>query len=631
MEEKRSFLIFSLFLFCNVLYANIAVTPTFVPRSQGRDKMRTMVGTLAWGHTDLCNMDCWYGDFSIGVGYAQSFRNDKISRCLFGCDIDCGECKDTILVQGSDVENRNCKAWLADYFYLNCDYDGSFQFRPKIQNVFIDLDFYWGMDALARGLYLRAYGPIVWTKWQTNFCVNDPVSTSTSSCAEGYFTPFGSETLLTSLADYFCGSAPQTTENVIFCPLRFAKMPGCDETKTSFAELRIELGWNAVQTDHSHFGFNAQIAVPTGNRRDAEFVFSPVVGNGRHWEAGGGISAHYNFTMSEDNEKHSGIYTDLSITHVFLANEDRTFDICGKPNSRYMLAERLGRPIVNNLTASSSPDTSLPLGVSVRCPQAQFKNEFKPVANLTTTLIRIDNAVQIDWVTLINVSRRGFSFDIGYNLWVRTCEGISGRRGCKECDFNPTLFDTSQQQDWALKGDAHVFGYASDTSGGLTINQPVALSATESIASIHSGTNALVPNAIAQQADLRNLGVDNARFAYAGSNNQRLLAGTDFPNDEASHIKTSLDPIFLSFDNIELQPTRGLSHKVFTHLGYTWDRPRIVPFLGFGAFAEIGSNTERVVPPQIEEGTFVDACAAECFDCSLTQWAVWIKGGFSFG
>jgi len=232
------------------------------------------------------------------------------------------------------VASRDAKAWLADYFYLACDYNGSFSINPLIQNVVVDLDVYFGMDEWVEGMYFRAYGPLTWTKWDTRFCVSDPATVTTTSCSSGYMTPSGSETLLSSLADYFGGCSPDGVDSVVFKGLKYAKMPICDRTKFGFAELRAELGWNFFQDDDYHIGAGLHVAAPTGNRRRAQFVMQPVVGNGNHWELGATAHAHYIFWRGDDEERHFGLYLDAVLTHLFNAKEQRTFDIAGPAQSR---------------------------------------------------------------------------------------------------------------------------------------------------------------------------------------------------------------------------------------------------------------------------------------------------------
>jgi hypothetical protein len=104
------------------------------------------------------------------------------------------------------------------------------------------------------------------------FFAPDPATIVTTSCSTGYFTPSGDEILLASLSNYFAGEAPTSINNITFQGLKWAKMPNCDETKVSFADLRAELGWNFFQDDDYHVGVGFHVAAPTGNQRKAEFV-----------------------------------------------------------------------------------------------------------------------------------------------------------------------------------------------------------------------------------------------------------------------------------------------------------------------------------------------------------------------
>ena len=143
--------------------AHSPVTPTLALRSQGfhADRQRNVGMT---NHINLYDTESSetskkdnsyrYGTLDIGVGYERSFRSEKLARCLFGDDLICNsDCKNTIKVQGSGVASRDAKAWLADYLYLSCDYDGSFSIKPRIQNVTIDLDLYLGfLPSISRAL-----------------------------------------------------------------------------------------------------------------------------------------------------------------------------------------------------------------------------------------------------------------------------------------------------------------------------------------------------------------------------------------------------------------------------------------------------------------------------------------------
>lgn len=604
-------------------------TPTIAPRSQGFHAPRQRdAGEV--GHTHLYDMESWYGTLDIGIGYMRSFRDNRIACCLFNSDLICDDCcENTIKVQGSKVANRDAKAWLADYLYLNCNYDGSFCIKPLIQNVVVDLDFYIGLDEWVNGMYFRLYGPINWTKWETRFCVTDPETVLTVSCSAGYFTPSGTEKFLSSLADYFGGKAPTSVDNITFQGLKWAKMScNCDETRTGFADLRAELGWNFLQDEDYHLGIGIHAAAPTGNKRHADFVLDPVVGNGNHWELGGTIHGHYVFWRSEDEEKHFGFYVDAIVTHLFKAKEQRTFDLVGKDNSRYMLASKFTKTVTNSLAGRSTAGTST---VGSTAATSQFGLQYAPVANLTTTDIKVSVGAQADVAAWFNFTSRGFSWDIGYDFWGRSCEKFDCPDECDPC--NPdSIFITANANTWALKGDARMFGFAGAADGAAIVaDQAVALSATQNNATIHAGTNVTAVNAALTNVQLQNGGVDNPLFAIAGAG-VRLIhtpLAQGGANANSNQILTSIQPVFIKSTDVELQGTKGISNTVWTHLSYTWDRDNWMPYLGIGGAAEFGSGSCDDCDDCDNTCTGNSSCDS-CFKCSLSQWSVWLKGGISF-
>ena len=628
------------------LCADSLVSPTYLIRSQGSDASRKMVGLADKVHL---YDEGRYVNLAGTLEYTRSFDQDEIAQCLFGDDlVNCNQ----ILVQGSAItgDDRNAKAWLADYFYLPPDYDSYFCIEPTIQNVMFDLDLFVGLDDIAQGLYLRAHGPITYTRWHLNFSEPCDVVT-TGSYNFGYFDHdimFNNQ-LLGTFGDYAQGKTPLNTAGfdgatidqpeigVAFLPLQYAQIDTCEHSRSGFADLRLELGCDFCQDDDYHFGFNAQVAAPTGNRTRARFAFDPTIGNRNHWEAGAGLSAHYTFWRAQGEDKHAGFYLDLNVTHLNNAKEQRTFDLCGRPNSRYMLAMAMDRPVLY-LTADDVSAAN-PATADVTTPNSQFASVFSPVANLTTLNLDVRNSVQADLAAMFNYSGENFAFDIGYNFWVRTCDKFSQSNSIAQCC--PSLCG-GDRNVWALKGDAHVFGFVTGTPGDLAADEPVALSATQCGATIHNGTNVGVTDddtCIGVNV-LQNCGVDNANFAYGSDNNEntRLVHTPGLTATEGNQIKTSLEPKFINCCDINLQRTRGLSHKVFLHLSYTWDKNDYTPYLGFGGFAEFGKTSkcpcDVTTTPDCTEAcddTCCDTqCCTSCVDCSLSQWGVWLKGGVNF-
>ena len=614
------------------IIADTEVTPTFVVRSQGIDGARKMAGL-----SDKVHLydEGRYVNLAVTLEYAQSFRSTDIGRCLFGNDINCEQ----IIVQGSAVADRCDNAWLADNFYLAPDYNSTFKIRPRIQNIVADLDLFVGLDDMVEGMYMRIHGPLNYSRWDLRFEEACDIET-TGSYNFGYFDSdimFNNQ-LLGSFGEYARGDSPLNTNatgvnslniGVQFDGLDYAQIDGCSHSRTGFADLRFEVGGNLVKCDDAYLALNVQVAAPTGSRTKAQRAFDPVVGNRNHWEVGAGLYGRYDFYHSEDGDKNASLLFDLSLTHMNKANEERTFDLCGKQNSRYMLAMKMGRP-VNYLRAGVAA-ANLPV------PIAQFQSRFTPVANLTTLKIPVSIALQADFVAMLNCQYKKYSFDVGYNLYARTCENFGRPQELSQCC--PSLCDGSRDM-WALKGDAHVFGFA-DGNTPFTSDVPVPLSGTQCGATIHKGTNAGFTGDTCSVGDseLRNCGVDNPVSASAsdGSEHVNLVHTPGLNDTPGDRIQTSLEPLFINCCDINLQRTRGISHKIFGNLSYTWEKNSYTPYIGVGGFAEFGRVADcDVCTPEVscdqqcDNSSCDQFCCTKCLDCTMSQWGVWLKGGVSF-
>src|SRR5579885_1280635 len=605
---------------CPVDNANpCGAAPYFSIRSQGENAAREMVG---WQELiNLCGMDDFYGAISIVGEYSESFRSTDIARVLFGSDFSTNaSCCPSITILGSQVFNfigqttttsRPANAWLADYFGLSEFWQSSACFCPKIRNFVADVELYLGASQWTDGLYARVHLPITWTKWNLNVretIINPAINVAplgfVRSPNEGYaFGYFDNDivervNLLNSALDFFNGSqAPTIIGNntgtiVTFDKLNCSKWNNCCDSgslsKTRLADLELVLGWNFVCAQNYYFGLNIRTAAPTGNHPCGEFLFEPIVGNGGSWQLGGGIDTHAVLWRGEHDNTLS-FYLDANLTHLFKACQKRCFDLCGKPNSRYMLAQRLTTNTVGLAGDTIFGDTTC---TDSNCTpsDAQFDNEFSPVANLTMTKVKVSAAVQGDIALQFTYNNgNGFSYDLGYNFFGRSCEKIC-RVG------NTPLTDGNT---WALKGGTldSVYG----TPFGH-LSAPIPLAVTESCATIH-------------QTPQFNI-VDNAEFAI------QQIEGTNLRVTSRStgrQVSTSIQPVFLTEADVDLQGTRIISNKIFTHFNYSWiNRETWVPFLGFGASIEVAHHKQDPVS---------ENCCPSCRSTHASQGAIWIKGG----
>lgn len=598
---------------------NNVVTPKFVTRSQGLNQPRRIVGFSDEFYRPF--QTDFYDNLYFAAEYSRSFRSDDIASCLFGDAL--SDCK--LKIQGSRVDNRDSNALLADYFYLPTDFESEVTIDPVIQNFLVDMCYHLGLDNWLKGLYFYIQAPITWTKWDLNFC-EQHITEGTNGYDAGYFTPaaLNRTHLLNSFSAYALGDAPAnniftqditatttTSETIttIFNPLKCAKMGNCgNKTKTTLSEVRAALGWNALLGNHYHAGLNVQVSIPTGNKVKPAFLFAPQNGNDGHWELGIGGNAQLKLYLSEDENRSLDFYMGADITHMFKNHQSRTFDLQDKPLSRYMLAAKMTAPVNKGLD-----------NVFNVAPILQFDHEFTPVANLTTIDVDVSIGVQVDLVLMFNYTWNQWSFDLGYNLWARSCESIHPRKGC------PTALDRNA---WVLKGDAQVYGFAR-TTDILLEGAAVELSASESDATIYAGINYLASGASTPglvTAGRLNPHIDHANQAFAG-NNQVLdaVVGTN------GQINTSIDPIIITNMDLNLVRTQGFSNKIFTYLSYEgaerkkWGET-FAPIFGVGFEVEFAKNDTC----QDANDSCPTYCNGPCVRCAASQWGIWIKGGLAF-
>jgi hypothetical protein len=617
MQFKKGASLVSLMVLIHAhLAATNTVTPYFSIRSQSANAARRISG-LTNQLYQPSNDQVVYGTLSLTPEYTRSYNNDRITECLFGSSVLCSPCKSSIRISGSRSPDRGPQDWLADYFYLPTDFVSNVHFEPIIDNFIIDFEYYIQLDAWIKGLYFQLSAPLVHSRWSLR--MHETIKKCGTDLDDyGYFTPQQLTTFLEDFTQYANGASidpiiqnlssdPNVSDpfTVVAQPLMRAQM-SCERLiRTRLADLRMFFGWNHIWCPNKgHIGLDIQVAAPSGNTPAAHYLFEPIVGNGGHWELGGGIHGNVRFAEKPERNRFFNFYAEANITHLFKTKQHRTFDLCGKPMSRYMLAERMQSTIQDGLVGVD--------GATDIIPNAQFASEFAPVANISTVRVAVSAAAQIDALALFNYTCGGFTWDLGYNLWFISCEQI----GCPE---NLNLCD-----NWALKGDAAVFGYESNQLGSqdLLINSPVALSASQSGATINFGLNFPATGAVTPveiEEGRRNPNIDNPLPASA----QTELTAQPGTDPSVDRINTSINPVFITLKSLSTQSGRnkGFSSKLFTHLGYAWCAGNgWVPYVGIGAEAEWGHQSNPIF------GNKSDSCIGT----AISQWGIWIKGGVTF-
>ncbi len=555
----------------------------YCQRSQSVNAARELVGWY-WG-INRYDVGYYYGSFSAAVEFTRTFQARHIARYFFGTDI--------LTFTGSRVPNRSPEDILADYFGLPTDFSSTVLFAPVAENALCDFDWYCGLDAWCDGLYFRIHAPLVYTKWGMRL----------EECAEysgvnNYPAGYMASELITR--SQMAASVMQAFTGTVsfgdYHALRYGKIDG-NQHKVGLSEIQAALGWNMVNNDGYHFGINARTSFPTGNRPEGIYLFEPIIGNGHHWELGIGFTGHAVSFYCED-EWMIGIYGDANITHLFNAEQRRSFDFLKHGSgSRYILMQEMG---------------SAQEGFTVDDIQAQYQYQgaILPGINRTTLDCKVSTAIQLDLAVMLVWEHNNINFDIGYNLWGRTAEKLASR-------------DCFPDNRYAFKGDAQVYGFVVDT------NEPVRLNATQSTplaggvmgrVRIESGQG-LMDNTNAAQT-FTNENADNAALAmFDGMDlNQSFepdgIINTGLEPGDIAPVNGSNPPVLLmnsDIDDYSALSGSAMTNKFFMHIGYTFaDRYCVDPYIGLGGEIELDGAATRIAKN------------------SFSQWGIWLKGGFAY-
>ena len=591
-------------------------------RSQTVDAARELAG---WSQQlFLCCSDQLNGTVAITPQYTRSFHSYQLASCLFGSDCFTNTClKKTITVSGSQVPGRLATDWLADYAGLPTDFQSTITFNPVVDSFLFDINAYLGRDCWYPGLFFKIQAPIVNLRTSLKFS-EKVTSPGVNNYAAGYFgpNPVVRSNLLTTFTDFIGDS--QTPEidplnGVNFLPLCAGKLGvPCIERleETRLSDIEVVLGWNFLLEPDYCLGAGMVVRGPTGTHVRGTFLFEPQIGNGHHWELGAFIPAQWTCWNNESTDRSLTFTFEAYLTHLFSAHQCRTFDLKNNGcSSKYMLAELLATPVGPFLFGNGSNNPGGPTAGTFQ-PEVQFQNIYSPVANLTHIPVIVSNAIQADIALMLSYQHCSLCYDFGYDFWAKS------RNKIRVC--NTTALSSQQ---WALKGDAFTYGFgASNAIIGTQAN--IALSATESLATIHAGTNTPAGTQFTS-AQQQNPGIDNPQF---GVTSRVIADATDYINYvpgatalAANQQRTSLAPILLTAADIDVDKERvsAYSNKFFTHISYTWpDEYFWNAYIGLGGFIEQAHTKAKKIKNCPSAGK-------PC-NCAVSQWAIWIKGGLSF-
>lgn len=457
----------------------------FSPRPQGCNAARQLVGEHPYQHR--YDAQHCYGTFSTTLEYAHTYKSHRIAEHFWGVD--------TVRFSGSQVTTRSDDDILADYFGLSPAFDSTLTFRPKSSTFLLDFNLYAGLDGLCPGLYFQVIAPAAWV--EQKICLDEDITN------DGSDNPFPALYMDTGTVNAPITSAKRPFDgDVVYGQIKqgmkFGKIACREEGK--LADILMVLGWDFLRRERGHVGANLRLVAPTGTKITSEYMFQPVIGNGHHWEFGVGLDGAITL-WEKDDEQTVDLTAQAFFTHVFQSRQCRSFDFCKNGfGSRFILLKEFD-------DAGTYNGTCL------------------PAINKTTLACKVSADIQVDGIIMASYHNRNWTFDFGYNGWVRSREKIC-------------ITGEIEKNRYGMKGIQNV---ATDPVPGPD-------NKTQSTATLHG--NPLSP-----------------------------AVQTSVADPSTVFIKTSdLDPSSAAME-------RCISNKIFTHLSYAWDYDndaRVIPFLGLG-------------------------------------------------
>ncbi len=572
---------------------------TFIPRSQGENTAREMVG---WQRQLYKYYDENYAVTTLTAEYTRSFDTECIAQKIFGTSC--------LPFQGSQATDRDSHAIVADYFGLPTDFKGTLAITPLIQNIIIDLNMYFGLDAWTPGLYLRVHAPVTHTRWTLGLddcvacddhfrgCTDFPecymysgVDFKPTECPVVQPNPARQATTCPVNATLnpprFLTNQNCTTQSIrealsgkfTFGDMteqwEFGKFSFCPRSKTGIPDIDVILGWNLIHNDYSHAGFFGVTVIPTGNRPKGHYIFEPILGDGRHWKLGGGFSGHISWCDDlSQQDFNAGMYIDARLVKAFTTDQIRSFDFINNGLlSRYTLLKEYHT-------------------------DGSYNGNMINAINFATRNCEVSLGLVSDISIKFFIGGNGWDFDLGYNFFFREAETVCIKTECP-CPLDQKLL--------AIKG---LEGVCCTIYSVNTDNE------AEPPSTGRAPLNADQPNATMFNPEFKESAsveppVTNVCLSWNSKPITQTTPVDQLERDGFILAETTVGPPpYITCDDLDpcsAAQGRMITHKVFGHINYTFDSCH-TPFVGIGA-----------------EGEF-DGCDHN----ALQHWGVWLKAGVAF-
>jgi hypothetical protein len=341
---------------------------------------------------------------------------------------------DVFHISSTDADLDALDPWSADN--ANLTLRDEVRIKPESKSVGARIDYHQKLDCLLKGLFFKVNVPVVNNKTSVHAKTKKDITQGTQKLATGALT--GMDQLANepgtakSMLDYLAGNVSSTDSVNGQDALKYAKIVSGHHSKTGVADVDLTIGYNFLREDNYRVGLNFGVTFPTGNKPNAEFLFGPRVGT-NHWGVGAGFDTAFRMWHS-----------DCCSLELLLVG-----------NFRYLFKDKEMRTAGYKWTQYKLGDKST----------AVAGDAFFPLANVLTRHFDVTPGSQFDMIANLAFTWKGFTFDLGYNLYVRSAEHVRVR----DWDTDEEIYgvasrDSNGSEDFD-SGEGSVRSFAADEFG----------------------------------------------------------------------------------------------------------------------------------------------------------------------
>lgn len=336
--------------------------------------------------------------------------------------------------------------------------------------------------------------------------------------------------------------------------------------KWQLADILLWFGYDACRDERKHLGVYLKMVIPTGtviNQEWLTYALNPVVGNGHHFEFGGGLSAHYDYCQRENLVLRGKV--DGYLTHVFNTTQTRWFDKVNLPMSRYAIVKQL------QFTGNAENN---PLNDNY------FLQKLTYLGNNNIGEFTISNDIRAEAIAELNLQYNLFSASLGYAFSGLTADKINP---CENRLVNTTNQEQPNSISYGFKGNAPLSTLVvtninannetftpddkKDADGITPQNYPLV-----AVYSADASTNLTTEIMVKSSADVT-IGGNSGAYFYGNTTNQQEVP--DGESSSTTYTGPSSNDLF-SLPYITPENRSGLMegqmlNRLFGKIEYTWE------------------------------------------------------------